>query len=254
MRKFELAEINMIPFLFFSTYQKELEVNWEEESIKSYTQESIKRRVYTDDGDKYYFFDSNHMKQFVPYEETVEYDSVLYFDEKKLHLQNESYFLKANKYWIIFLKLFPLLLVALLSFRFPIDFQNLFNINSGNVKFIDIFDVPMIFAFPIACFLVYVGYRFRESRALVVILLIVVYFGLFFLAVKLPFFVHLNRHLLTAIFFVWAVFNLYATYSREDFDDYYGIISYHDFENQKTKHNFFIRKILVSKYYMRIIQ
>ena len=238
--KFELAEINTVPFLFFSNYQKDLEVDWNEQRIKSYSQHETKRRVYQDSDDSYYFFDSNNVKQFIPETEVIRYEENFYYNEQTLVLQNESYFKKSNKYLIMFLKLAPLFLVFFLSFRMPIDFTSLFNINNTEVGFLDIFDISKLFAFAIACFLVYMGYRFREQKAPMVFFLAIVYFLLFYLSLNFSFFVHLNRDLLTALIFVWASVQAYFIYERGHFDEYYSLLDI-------TKGTVLYRKRLLGK-------
>lgn len=236
----KLCEINMRPFMFFSTYQKDIELDWDEKLCKSYSQEEIKRRCYKEKKDKYYYIDSNNIKQYVPKEELTEFNGDYYFNEINLVLQNQSHFEKANKYLIMFLKFFPLVLVALLSFRMPIDFNNLLDVYKPNIGFFDVVNVSQILAFFLAIGLVYLGYRMKEFKAFVVFSLIVVYILAFYLSIKIPFILDLNRNLIVAIFFVWSMKEMYFVRKYGCFDEYYTLTDI-------TKGKVFYRKRLLGK-------
>lgn len=218
--KFEVAEINLFPFLFFSTYQKELEIDWNKRTIKSYSVHETKKRVY-DDEKGFFFFDNNQVKNYVPKEETIEYQYKRFFNEQELVLQNESTFEKSNKYLIMFLKMMPLILIALLAFRNPIDFSALMQIAEPQIEFGDIVDISMLTSLPIAMIFVYMGYRFREKKKSMVLFIGITYFSLLILSLNYTSLVHLNRHLLSSIVFLWALFQLYFIYTRGHFDEYY---------------------------------
>ncbi|WP_419766991.1 hypothetical protein [Arcobacter sp.] len=240
MIKNQIAEINLTPFMFLLNYQKELEFDWNERTIKSYSQQETKRRCYKEDSGRYYYIDSNNIKQYVPEEELIDYDGVYYFNEINLFLQNQSHFVKANKYWIMFLKFFPLAIVFLLSFRMPINFGNLFDISNPSVGFSDVINISQILAFFLAIGLVYLGYRMREHKTIIVLLLFVLYFGAFYLSMKISFLMNINRNLLVALFFVWSVKEMYFVYLYGHFDEYYSLTDI-------SKSKVFYRKRLLGK-------
>lgn len=167
--KFQLAEINLKRFLFLSTYQKECELDWNEKTIKLYSIEN----------------------------------------ENSLILDGEFKFEKANKYLIIFLKFIPFVVVFLLSFRIPYNFE----LNS--------FDFSKLISLAVAIVLVYLGYRLIEKKVLLLAILAISYISLFLLSLNFSIFIHLNRNLITSLFFIWSIKEMYFTYIRGYFDDYY---------------------------------
>jgi hypothetical protein len=221
---FCLAEINKTPFLFLSKYIKPLEINWKDKTIKSYSEHEEQKRVYEDDKG-FYYIDSSNSRTYIPEEEIIEYDEMLFYNEKSLILQNQSYFKKANKHFIIFLKFFPLALVFLLSFRIPINFNALWNIANDDIGFIQVFDLPKIISLFLAVGLVYIGYKYRDSMTKVVLLLIISYIVLFYLSFKIHYFFDINKNLIVSLFFIWSIKEMYFVYINGYFDKYYYLTS-----------------------------
>ena len=214
-------QINKIPFSLFSTYTKEVDIDFDKNELFSYVGDE--KRFYLNEEDNVFYYMKDNEKIY-PSKNQILYDvnNDAYVVNKNKHLHLHSLITPIQSNVILFLKIIPYFLLFLVTFHMPIDFSMMFEYFSNvNISYEQVFEIKSVIALGIAA-VVLLMMILIKNKIFFFTSFSVFYIIFFFLSFKYMF---LSSVMIKAVVYtasLWSVFNI-VIILKQDNDDYFHI-------------------------------
>lgn len=215
-----VISVNRTPYFLLSNATEEAEIDWNKKEVRTYSSEEIRQRLNFSEDEGFYYIDPDNRKILVDEDNVVKASDGFFTYRYNKILFNTSYFEKANKYLIMFLKYFPLLIIAILGVNFPLSFSKLTSYALGeDISVHEIVDFLKIISYAIAFLIVYIAHNYKMKKFIIAVVFIYILSTFIFDNVFLT--IALLKDTLASTFGLWALKEAYLIHKVVNFENFY---------------------------------